>query len=101
MRRFVFSLLLAGFGVVAGAALAQKAVTFQSSGTIITEVQISRTADGGFSINVVGENTPAGSDVTLGRSHACETSSLTAAQRTALQTIRTAALACWNSQEGL
>lgn len=98
MRNLSLVVFLA-VGFVVSAALAQKAITFQPSDTVIMEVMLARIPDGGVAITVVGENTAG--DVTLQRSRTCEVTSLTTAQKTALATVRNAALACWNSQEGL
>lgn len=82
-------------------AAAQKAVTFTASNTTIDGVDLRPTADGGIALTVHATNRPSGSDVTLQRAHTCAVTKLTAAQRTALATLRAGALTCWNSEEGL
>lgn len=87
--------------LLAVGAQAQKAVTFQSSDTVVDGIDLRRTADGGVSVTVYATNRPAGSDVAIQRQRTCEVNQLTSAQRTALNAVRAAALVCWNTGEGL
>lgn len=96
---FVVASALALFLAVTAAA--QKAVTFTASNTTIDGIDLRPTADGGIALTVHGTNRPSGSDVTLQRARTCAVENLTTAQKAALQTLRNAALSCWNTGEGL
>lgn len=97
MKRLVIAVICT-FALVAAA---QKAVTFTALETTVDGVDLRRAEDGGISVTVYATNKPSGSDVTLQRTRTCVVENLTTAQKAALHAVRTAALACWNSAEGL
>lgn len=104
MNRTILTALAVGatlgaIGVVvleSGEAEAQKTVTFQPPAAV-HHIELSRAEDGSVRLKAYARSeTPEGA--VLDRAVTCETDELTAAQRTALATIRTAALACWRSK---
>ena len=88
------ALFSVSFFVGAGA-LAQKAITLAPA-VEAHKVELEPAADGGVRLTVYARAESA-EGVVLERPVTCESSQLTAAQRSALTTIRTAARACWNA----
>ncbi len=61
-------------------------------------VELEPRADGGVRMTVHARAEDSTTEVALDKPVTCESGELTAAQRTALGTIRTAALGCWRSK---
>ncbi|MFZ5469472.1 MAG: hypothetical protein ACOZIN_08550 [Myxococcota bacterium] len=97
-RRLTLLFALAGF--VGGAALAQRTVTYEPPAAVYG-VDLRRAEDGGVFLVVHARAESADGGDVLDRARRCEVGELTATQRTALATVRTAALACWRAHEGL
>jgi hypothetical protein len=102
MRRILLVTAGALALLVGSIALAQRVTEFRSSGVRLNLVELRPLADGGVSLSVHAEVQAAdGGNVSISREQTCEPGNLTAAQRTALVTIRSGALSCWSSAEGL
>lgn len=101
-QRTTLTIALAA-ALIAGAALAQKVVTYRPADVSLTLVELRpATADGGSTLTVYAKVQADGdSRNVIERSNQCDVGAMNATQKACVVTLRQAAKQCWQTEEGL